>query len=237
MSLLEVRLRIRGGIFRRPQALEVVHRGAPARRVAGSNHRGRQTVGRRRVVRLRRHGGAKRVERLRVLPLFEIQLSQAHGGARIGRIHPLHPRERVDGIVGPVLDAGDQAEHVIGLGPIGQQRPRRFDLAASRVGITAVEERDAEIEPGDREVRVDLERLPERGGAGGKVVLFQVCDADVVGAVGVLAARRGRSSRLQRMRAMQRDAGRGGDDGGAESKLADSSSHDPKAVWSSMAGA
>ena len=81
--LLEIGLRVGGRVFRRAQPLKLLHRGTPARGVAGSNHRGRQTVGRRRV--------AKRVERLGILPLFEVQLSKVHGRAGIGRIHPLHP--------------------------------------------------------------------------------------------------------------------------------------------------
>ena len=89
--LLEIGLRVGGRVFRRAQPLKLLHRGTPARGVAGSNHRGRQTVRCRGVVRLGRHRGAKRVERLGILPLFEVQLSKVHGRAGIGRIHPLHP--------------------------------------------------------------------------------------------------------------------------------------------------
>ena len=198
--MLEIGLRVSGRVFRRAQPLKPLHRGTPARGVAGSNHRGRQTVRCRGVVRLGRHRGAKRVERLGILPLFEVQLSKVHRRAGIGRIHPLHPCERLERIISTILVACDQAKQVIGLRAIGQRGPDRFDFAASRVGITAIEERDPEIEACDPEVSIDVQRLPERRRSGSKVVLLQVGDADVVGAIGILAARRRRPGRrLERM--------------------------------------
>ena len=93
----------------------------------------------------------------------------------------------LDRIVRAIGGPRDQAEDVIGLRPIGQRGLRRFELLARRLGLAAVEQRDAEIQARERQRRIDLERAAEGGDGGGEVVLLEARDADVVGAVGVLA--------------------------------------------------
>src|SRR5206468_10070746 len=118
-------------------------------------------------------------------------------------------------------------EDVIGLRTAGQRGPRRFDLAARSVGVTAVEQRDAEIQPCDPETGIELERLPERRCGRGKVVLLEMGDADVVRTVRVFARRHRRRAgrRLNANRTTQSRDGRDGRDRDKESSATCGSTH------------
>ena len=186
-SLLEVRLRERHRVAALAQLLELVHRRAPLVCGAAANQRGGEAVGGGGVEGLGLDGRPQQLDRLVETALLHEELSQVDRGADVGRIELTHVRERARRILRAVGGPRDQAEDVIGLRPIGQRGLRRFELLARRLGLAAVEQRDAEIQPRERQRRIDLERTAEGGDGGGEVVLFEARDADVVGAVGVLA--------------------------------------------------
>jgi hypothetical protein len=158
-----------------------------ARPSSAAHQRGCQTIGRGRVEWLGVDGGAQQRHRLGELALLHQQLPEIDGRADVCWIQLADPRERLHRIIDAIGGAGDQAEDVVGLRAIRQRRLRRFELLARRIGLAAVEQRDAEIQPCERECGIDLERAPEGGSGGGEVVLLEAGDADVVGAVGVFA--------------------------------------------------
>ena len=168
------------------------HRLAALVSTAGEEERVRQPVRRRRVVGRDVQGPPERRDRLLMLALLAVELTEVDGRPRVGRVDPLHARERVDGLGRSPGTAGDEAEHVVGLGRVRKIRLGGDNLALGSVRIAGVEERDAEVQAGDGQARIGLERAPELGGGGGEIELLEARDADVVRAIGILACRRRR---------------------------------------------
>ena len=166
-----------------------------------------QAIGSRCVERRCLHRAPKRVDGLRKPALLPIELAQVDGGAGVARIHALHARERLERLLGSPGATGDEADQVVRLRPIRQVGPGRFDFAPGRLWVASIEEGDAEVQAGNRQPRIDLERAAKGRRRRPKVELFEPRHADVVGAVGVFAGRDGARRRgLRRRSRDERDA-------------------------------
>ncbi len=66
------------------------------------------------------------------------------------------------------------------------------DLGARQVRLAAVEERNAQVEPGEIEPRVQRQRLTECGGRRLELEPLEACDADIVRSIRLLDDGRGR---------------------------------------------
>ena len=190
-SLLEIRLRERHRVAALAQLLELVHRRAALVCRAAAHQRGGEAVGGGGVERLGLDGRPQQLDRLVEAALLHEELSEIDRRADVGRIELAHPCERPHRIVCAIGGARDQAEHVVGLRPIGQRGLRRFELLARGLRLAAVEERNAQVEARQRQRRIDLEGAAEGRDGGGEVVLLEARNADVVGPVGVLPGGQG----------------------------------------------
>ena len=158
---------------------------------AGARQRQRGAVGGGHVVRLRRQRLLEQPQRLVVAALLQVDLAEMDLRPGVGRIELQHPRERGDRLVEAVLGLRRQAEHEVRGGASGR-RAAAARASTRGVGrVAAVEQRDRQIEPGEREIRRELQRLAERRRRAFVVELFQPRHAEVVGAPGRLAGRAG----------------------------------------------
>jgi hypothetical protein len=143
------------------------------------------------VVRFGGHGRPQQLDGAIVAALLHLELGQVDTGAEVGRVELEHLREGRLGDVDLVLRLGEETEDVVRLRRV--RRGRGGLLRGRRRGrrIGQVEQRNREVDPGQIERRIDRQRAAEAGGGLGVVVLLEQRDADVVGAVGILA--RGRA--------------------------------------------
>ena len=163
------------------------HRLAPLVAPAGKEERVGQSVRRGRVVGRDVQRTPELRDRFLMFALLAVELPQVDGRPRVGRIEALGARERGDRLLHSAGAAGDEAEHVIGLWGLGKIRPGSDDLAFGAVRIAGVEERDAEVQARDGQARIGFERAAELGRGRREIELLEARDADVVGAIGILA--------------------------------------------------
>src|SRR4029453_13112937 len=79
------------------------------------------------------------------------------------------PRKRLDRPVRAIGAPGDEPEDVLHLRTVGQGAAHALELFAGALLVASVEQRDAEIQTGDGQARVNLQRAAEgcRCGGGG----------------------------------------------------------------------
>ena len=191
-SLFEVVVREGGAVAGFAQRLELRDRLLPFLGLAGARQRDAEVVERGHVVRLRRDRRPQQIEGAVVLALLHRQLRQVHSRAEVRVVDGQHLRELGVGDVGLILGLGDQAEDVVRLRCVGRRGGGLLRGYGGGREIRHVEQRDGEVDPGETERGIDLERAAEALGGVGVVVLLEQRDADVVGAVGVLPRRGGR---------------------------------------------
>src|SRR5262249_39880969 len=167
-SLLEVRLRIGDGVVGGAQRLKAIHRVARAR-IAAARQGGGEAVRRRRVERLRGCRRAQQLDRFRILALLQIELPEVGRGTRVRRIDRAHAPERGDRVIDAIFGSRDQTEQVVGFGTSGQRSARGLELGPRRLRVAAIEQRDAEIQACDGEIRIRLQRLENDAVAFGKL--------------------------------------------------------------------
>src|SRR4029453_1749163 len=97
------------------------------------------------------------------------------------------PRKRLDRTVRAIGAPGDEPEDVLHLRTVGQGAAHALELFAGALLVASVEQRNAEIQTGDGQARVNLQRAAEGCRCGREVVLLEAGDADVVGAIRAFA--------------------------------------------------
>src|SRR5439155_11284316 len=120
-----------------------------------------QVVGCRDAVRLFVHSSSERIDRVRVALLLKMDLPEIDAGADVSRIHLQHPLERGAGLIDAASRALDEAENVQRARIARQQARSLLGFPGSRLEVRRVEERETEIDAGQRQRRIRAQRLSE----------------------------------------------------------------------------
>ncbi len=190
-SLAQVSLRVGDAVSGVPQRFEALHGLPPIFRLPGPCERQGSVVGSSDVVRLRGKRFLERHERFLELPLLQMDLPDMDAGARVRRIEFEHPAERGSGGFEIVFRTGNQPEHEVSVGRVGQQLRRLARLREGRRRLSCIELRNSQVQSCDGQSGSQAECLPEKAVRARVVELLQVGDPDVVRAVRTLPLRKG----------------------------------------------
>ena len=187
--LFQVHVREGRRVTARAQRLEARRGGGALLVVPAARERDPEVVHRGGIERLALDGRAEEIGGLVVPPLLEVELPEVHARAEVGRIDREHAAERRLAVGGPVLAAGDEAEHVVRLWCVGPAPGREGRLLACLGRVGHVEQRDGQVDAGEAVAGIDRQGPPEGSDGRLVIVLLEVRDTEVVLAVRSIAIR------------------------------------------------